>query len=225
MFFLALVWWCKGVDVVGQASLLRGAAQRPPLPLLYRLSSSFCLCHLQTLLLRVFVCTHCVFSCFSPLQAWDRCVCVCVSAYVLWAQLLPEATMHMYVCVSSTVWSHSRLQQYWAPRPASSAGVTRNKCGRSCPLPHPLHPHNTSGPHVSYTIWLKLIRSLGGVNFFPQLTAAWACVFTEWQWFWYLSYFCSNVQGVAYILEWMCTIPWVIFLNTSSGKTSATLVL
>lgn len=126
------------------------------------------------------------------------CVCVCfVSTTASWGH-----HAHVCVCVSSTVWSHSQLQQYWAPRPASSAGVTRDKCGRSCPLPHPLHPRNTSGPHVSYTIWLKLIRSMGGVNFFPQLTAAWACVFTEWQWFWYLSWpFCSNVQGVGYILE------------------------
>lgn len=129
---LALVWRCEGVDVVGQTSVQqRAAPPPPPLPLLFRLYSSLCSPCVQTVPACVYS-LHSV-SCllnFCQLEEWDSCVCVSVYHNIA---LPPEATVHMCVCVSSTVWNHSSVQQYWAP--GSAQTIQANRFGRSWPWP------------------------------------------------------------------------------------------
>lgn len=96
--FLALMWWRKGVDVVGHASLCcrecHPVAPHPPLP---RSSSSFCLCCADLAVCVCWLHSACVpcalmFCAFlgGVLSREDaRWVCL----YVLWAQLLSLASM------------------------------------------------------------------------------------------------------------------------------------
>lgn len=169
------MWWHKGVDVVGHASLCcRGCHPIAPLPLLPRSSSSFCLCCLRVLV-ALSVCTMCtrgVFCLFfvSRRRKTSACLCMfCEHTCFHWPQCLC-ARVYVRACVraSCTVWNHSRLQQYWAPCPASLACSGRNKRGRSFPA------------HHQALRALKFIRSMSGVNFFPQLTV-WATEHEFWQ--------------------------------------------
>lgn len=70
---LTMVWWCKGVDVVGQTSMLRGAVQPSSLSLLSRLYSSFCSLCVQILPAACIHCTHfvsCVYFCWPEKQVY-----------------------------------------------------------------------------------------------------------------------------------------------------------
>lgn len=123
--------------------MLQGAAQPPPLPLLSRLYSSFCSLCVQIFARCVYPlhpsCAICVVI-FLSAGGVRQCVCVFVCVRACLSQSTTASVghhAHVCVCVSSTVWSHGRLQQYWALGSASSAGGAQsgNICGRSCPWP------------------------------------------------------------------------------------------
>lgn len=162
------MWWRKGVDVVGHAPLCcRGCHPIAPLPPLPRSSSSFCLCSCTQCVYHV--CSHGVsfgLVCFFLFGEDVRQVCVCLFCEhncFHWPQCL---CVRARARASCTVWNHSRLEQYWAPCPASLARSGRSRCGRSFPCtPQVLRALNSSNQWV---VWTSSLCRL----------TVWACVLT-----------------------------------------------
>lgn len=138
------MWWCEGVDVVGQTSVLQGAAQPPPLPLLSRLYSSLCSLCVQILPAECFY-TAPVLLHYISVGKERKAVCVCVASYHCFLRSLFTCTC---VGVSPTVWNHSRA--------TAVLSTEQQQIWQKLPL--------ACGPH------LNNLTSIGRVNFYPQLT-------------------------------------------------------
>lgn len=141
------MWWCKVVDVVPPCCRGSSAPSCPG----YLHHSVPVVCRFNLL---------CTF--IAPVL----CVCFFFNHNL---PLLLEATEHMIV--SSTVWSHSRPQQYQTLRSASSAGVSIDTV-----------INVANEPHFSHFIWFNLCTPL----VWSTSTPSWRCEHfycEERQWF------------------------------------------